>query len=108
MIKKLTKKTKKGDCCGTMQHPDHSALLPNLNRIGGQVEGVKKMITERRYCPDILIQLRALRSAINSIEANILETHLGACVKDAFNSNDEKEITEKIAELKDLYKRFND
>lgn len=102
-------KPKKMDCCSQgEQHPDHSNTLPNLNRIGGQIEGIKKMIEERRYCPDILVQLRAVRSAISSIEANMLETHLSACVKDAFNSENEKEITKKIAELKDLFKRFND
>jgi len=104
---KKTNKTK-GNCCEVAKHPDHSKVLPNLNRVSGQIEGIKKMIDERRYCPDILIQLRAIRSAINSIEGTILEAHLGACVKDAFNSNNEKEITQKISELKDLYKRFND
>ncbi len=102
------KKNKKMDYCSVNNHPDHSNVLPNLNRISGQIEGVKRMIEERRYCPDIMVQLRAIRSAIGSIEANMLETHLGACVIDAFNSDNEKEITKKIAELKDLFKRFND
>lgn len=88
------------------KHPDHGQQLPKLNRIAGQVEGIKKMIEERRYCPDIIIQLRATRAALNSIEAELLEAHLNACVADAFNFGDEKEKQKKIAELKDLYKRF--
>lgn len=95
----------KKDCCDAKAHPDHSNVLPGLNRIAGQIEGVKKMIAERRYCPDIIIQMRAISSAINSIEAKVLEAHLGACVKDAFNSDNEKEISKKISELIDLFKR---
>ena len=102
-----TKKQK--DCCAEMsQHPDYSKQLAGLNRIGGQIEGVKKMINERRYCPEILTQLRAARSAINSIEASILETHLDACVNDAFATGDKKQRSEKMAELKELYRKYND
>lgn len=96
------------NCCEAKSHPDHSAQLSRLNRVSGQVEGVKKMINERRYCPDILVQLRALRSAINSVEANILEAHLDACVTDVLSEGSKKKRTEKIAELKDLYRRFNE
>lgn len=99
---------KKNDCCGDAQHPDYGKELPRLNRIGGQIEGVKKMITERRYCPEILSQLRAVRSAVNSIEASILETHLDACVNDAFASGNEKERKQKMAELKELYRKYNE
>ena len=94
------------NCCDLNNHPDHSEQLPKLNRITGQVEGIKKMIEERRYCPDILIQLRAARAALHSIEANLLEAHLHACVIEAFNSDDEMEKNKKIQELKDLYKSF--
>lgn len=100
---------KKPDCCADMtQHPDYGKELPRLNRIGGQVEGIKKMIAERRYCPEILSQLRAVRSAVNSIEANILETHIDACVNDAFTSGSEKQRKQKMSELKELYKKYND
>ena len=58
------------------QTPNHQSKLPKLNRIGGQIEGVKKMIEDNRYCPDIITQLRAARAAIKSLEADILETHL--------------------------------
>lgn len=101
--------SKKKDCCaGMSQHPDYSMALPRLNRISGQIEGVKKMITERRYCPEILGQLRAVRSAVNSIEASILETHLDACVNDAFVSGNETQRKKKMAELKELYRKYND
>ena len=90
-----------------MSHPCHKTEIKKLNRIAGQVEGIKKMIDEGRYCPDILTQLRAVRSAVHSVETTILETHLQSCVSDAMKSGDKKKADEKIAELKNLFKRFD-
>ncbi len=100
----------KPNCCADMtdQNPNYGKEVPRLNRISGQIEGVKKMIHEQRYCPEILTQLRAIRSSINSIEASILETHLDACVTETFNSRDEKARKQKMAELKELYRKYND
>lgn len=89
-------------------HPCHKSELKKLNRIAGQIEGIKKMIDEHRYCPDILTQLRAARSAIKSVEASILECHLQSCVTDALASGDKKAATQKIEELKYLFKRYDD
>lgn len=95
------------ECCQTKaEHPDYSNELKRLNRIAGQVEGVKKMVQDRRYCPDILIQLRAIRSAINAVEANILENHIEACVTQAFLSGSQEDKKQKMAELKDLYLKY--
>lgn len=85
---------------------DHSDNIPRLNRILGQVEGIKKMIDDKRYCTDILMQLRAVRSAIKSVESNILQKHLHHCVAQSFNSNKEKD--KKIEELKMLFDKYND
>lgn len=91
------------NCCSL--NPSHEKEIPRLNRALGQLEGVKKMIEGQRYCPDILIQLKAVRSAIKSIESNILKTHLESCVADSF-SVDHQECAKKIAEIKDLLDRF--
>ncbi len=90
------------------KHPCHMSEIGKLNRISGQVEGIKKMIEEHRYCPDILTQLRAARSAIKSVEASVLECHLQSCVADAMVSGSKADKDKKIAELKDLFKRFDD
>ncbi len=100
----MRRKSKK-DCCDE-QYPDHAKALPRLNRISGQLEGVKRMIKQRRYCPDIITQLRAVRAAASAIEAEMLNQHLDSCVSRAFKSNNPREKIKKIAELKDLYKRF--
>ena len=95
--------TKKRDCCQAL-YPSHEGELPRLNRAFGQLDGVRKMITERRYCPDILQQLRAVRSALKAVEVNILNSHLESCVAASFRNK--KERTEKIAEIKKLLGKF--
>lgn len=89
------------------RHVDHSKELPRLNRITGQFEGVKKMIEAGRYTPDILTQLRAVRAAILALEANLLETHLRACVLDAFQSTSAATKAEQISEIKEFYRRYD-
>ena len=89
-------------------HPCHKSEITKLNRIAGQIEGVKRMIDEGRYCPDILAQLRAIRSATRTVEANILETHLGHCVSDAIKGNNKADRDKKLQEIKDLFKRYDE
>ncbi len=96
------------DCCDKNTHPDHSKENANLNRVAGQIEGIKKMIEDNRYCPDIMIQLRAARSAIKNIETNILERHLQSCVTAAIQSGDTEKTEKKISEIKNLFKKYND
>jgi len=89
----------------TDKHPCHKAELAKLNRIAGQIEGVKRMIDDNRYCPEILAQLKAVRSAVRTVEANVLENHLQHCVTDAINTGNTQE---KIDEIKDLFKRYDE
>ena len=56
----------------------HSAELSKLNRIAGQIEGIKKMITDHRDCTEVLTQLRAVRSALKTVEANVRECALNS------------------------------
>jgi DNA-binding FrmR family transcriptional regulator len=89
---------------GDASHPSHYNEIPRLNRAIGQMEGVRKMIENRRYCPEILLQLKAVRSAVKSIESNILKTHLESCVAGSFEDKNERD--KKIAEIKELLDRF--
>ncbi len=82
--------------------------MPRVNRISGQMTGVKKMIEEHRECPEILTQLRAIRSAIKGLEASILERHLSHCVAEGLSGNNPAAVKQKIDELKDLFKRYDD
>lgn len=83
-------------------HPDHSNEIKRINRMIGQLEGVKKMIDEGKYCPDILIQTKAVSSALRSLETALLEKHIGHCVKGAIKSG--KGSQAKIDELVSIFK----
>ena len=87
-----------GDNCTCTE--DKCNCPPGLNRAIGQLEGIKKMIEEQRYCPDIIVQLKAVRSAIKHVESNILKTHLEECVAKSFS--DSEIAKEKIMEIKTL------
>tara|TARA_B110000967_G_C18469807_1_gene356798 strand:+ start:226 stop:510 length:285 start_codon:yes stop_codon:yes gene_type:complete len=91
--------------CTDSMHPDYEKHIPRMNKIIGQLNGIKKMIEERRYCPDIITQLKAVSSACQSLEIIMLQKHLETCVIEAFNSENKKNQSEKIQELTDLYKR---
>lgn len=78
---------------------DHTAELKRLNRIKGQIEGVQRMIVEQRYCPEIVNQIKAVRSALKSLEASIIEGHMRSCVKQAIASRDAYVVQEKMEEV---------
>ena len=80
-------------------HPCHSKHLSKLNRAAGQVEAIKKMINENRYCVDIMTQIKAARSALKAIELAVLETHMKSCLEECHNDQEEK-ISEIMALLK--------
>lgn len=83
-------------------HPDHASDIPRLRRMIGQLEAVERMISERRYCPDIIQQLRAANSAGKALENEILKRHLASCIKSAARTGSQKVFNEKIDELMDL------
>ena len=85
-------------------HPSHAEQQPRLNRVIGQIEGIKRMISEGQYCVDILTQLRAARSAIKTIELSVLETHMKSCLDRS--RNDEAVQDERIAEIMALLKKY--
>ncbi len=93
------------NCCEKKSFPNHSKELKRLNRIAGQIEGVKKMIDDRRYCPDIIVQLKAISSAVKSVETVILKSHLESCVKEVFKEKNKVEQEKKIDELLNLFKK---
>jgi len=86
-------------------HPNYEKHIPRINKVIGQLNGIKKMIQDKRYCPDIITQLKAVSSACQSLEIIMLQKHLETCVIEAFNSNNKKNQSEKIQELTNLYKR---
>lgn len=85
---------------------DHDPkLITRLSRIEGQVRGISRMVTEGRYCMDILTQLQAVRAALTKVETAMLQEHLGKCVEGAISSGDPEEQRAKINELVQLLER---
>mgnify|MGYP001192847274 CR=1 FL=1 len=78
-------------------------LLKRLRRIEGQVRGLQRMIEQDKYCVDILVQIAAVRSALNSVGLILLEGHTRGCVKRAIQEGDGDSA---ITELADVLKRF--
>jgi len=81
-------------------------LLKRLARAEGQVRGVARMVEEDRYCIDILTQLAAVDTALESVALEMLDDHVKHCVVDALASGDEADAEAKIEELLAALRRF--
>ncbi len=81
---------------------DKKRLLNRIQRITGQMNGVKNMIENNRYCDDILIQLSAIDKAIKSLANTLLDDHMHSCLI----NNIENGHYEVVDEIVDLFKRF--
>ena len=78
-------------------------LLTRLNRIEGQVRGIKAMVQDERYCPDILVQVSAVQSALNGFCKVLLSNHIKTCVvEDIRNGNEETAVAELCETIKKM------
>jgi CsoR family transcriptional regulator, copper-sensing transcriptional repressor len=82
------------------------ALIRRLHRVEGQVRGIERMVEDDRYCIDILTQIGAVSTALESLAFEILDDHVNHCVKDAIASGSEREATTKTDELLAAVRRF--
>jgi DNA-binding FrmR family transcriptional regulator len=90
-----------------MEHGyDKDALNRRLHRIEGQVRGIERMVDEDRYCVDILTQVGAVKTALESMALELLNDHVTHCVRDALASGDARTATEKSEELLAAVERF--
>ncbi|WP_373364584.1 metal-sensitive transcriptional regulator [Staphylococcus auricularis] len=83
------------------QHAHHSEevktnLRSRLNRIEGQVRAINRMIDEDVYCDDVLTQIRATRSALNSVAMRLLDYHMKSCIMDKVNDGKQQEAMEEL------------
>jgi DNA-binding FrmR family transcriptional regulator len=75
-----------------------------LNRIEGQIRGVKRMISENVYCDDILTQISAIQSAMSSVAQKLLEAHMKSCVVEQIKNNNTEVIDELMKTIKRMTK----
>ncbi len=85
---------------------DKEALVKRLHRIEGQVRGVEKMVEDDRYCIDVLTQIAAVNTALESLAFKILDEHVRHCVAGALSSGDEADAQTKTEELLEAVQRF--
>lgn len=83
---------------------EYRALVNRLNRIEGQVRGIKGMLENEAYCTDILIQISAVQAALNAFNRELLSNHIHTCVAENIRSGDDSVIDELVATLKKLMK----
>jgi DNA-binding FrmR family transcriptional regulator len=85
---------------------DKAALVRRLHRIEGQVRGIERMVEEERYCIDVLTQISAVSTALESLAFRILDDHVSHCVADALQSGDADIAQAKSQELLQAVERF--
>ena len=85
---------------------DKDAVIKRLHRIEGQVRGIEKMVEDDRYCIDVLTQIGAVNTALESLAFKILDEHVRHCVAGALSSGDDDEATIKTEELLQAVQRF--
>ncbi|WP_279587110.1 metal-sensing transcriptional repressor [Paenisporosarcina antarctica] len=93
--------------CRKSNHPESvkTDLIHRLNRIEGQVRGIKGMVDKDVYCDDIITQLSATQSALNSVAKVLLQGHLKGCVVDRLAEGDEEILDELLVTIQKLMKK---
>ncbi len=79
--------------------------LQRLSRIEGQVRGIARMVSDDRYCIDIITQIAAAQAALRKVESEILQNHVNTCVEHAIASGNAEEQRRKVAELMEVLNR---
>jgi CsoR family transcriptional regulator, copper-sensing transcriptional repressor len=85
------------------QHEHHQQVINRLARIEGHVRAIKRMVEEDKPCPDVLLQISAVRSAINSVGKVILEDHLQSCMVEAVEKDDYKRALQDLKSSLDKF-----
>jgi DNA-binding FrmR family transcriptional regulator len=85
--------------------PAKKRTLTRLKRIGGQVDGVQRMVEEDRYCVDVLTQIAAIQAALAKVGHEVLERHMQTCVARAFDSGDPGERERVVQEVMEVLQR---
>jgi DNA-binding FrmR family transcriptional regulator len=95
-----------GERAARMKADTKKQATTRLNRIAGQVEGLQRMIEQDRYCVDVLLQIAAVRAALDQAGKVILAGHVETCVAEAFASGKPRERKKKMGELIEVFRRF--
>ena len=96
------------DCCchktKTRSEEEYKSLIHRLNRIEGQIRGIRGMVENSAYCTDILTQVAAANAALNAFSKELLAQHIRTCVAQDIRDGKEETIDELVATLQKLMK----
>lgn len=95
------------ECCHKTKdrsEKEYKDLIHRLNRMEGQVRGIKRMVEKDAYCTDILIQVAAVNAALNSFSKVLLANHIKTCVTQDIRDGKEETVDELVATLQKLMK----
>ena len=105
--RKEVKNMEEKACCHKTKErseKEYKDLIHRLNRIEGQVRGIKKMVENDVYCTDILVQVSAVNAALNSFNKVLLANHIRTCVAEDIRKGNEETVDELVATLQKLMK----
>lgn len=94
-------------CCSRTKHreeEEYKALINRLNRIEGQIRGIKGMLEKDAYCTDIITQVAAANAALNAFNRELLSNHIKTCVTDDIKSGKTETVDDLLETLKKLMK----
>ena len=83
---------------------EYRDLIHRLNRVEGQVRGVRTMVEEERYCVDIMTQVQAIQSALNAFNKELLASHIKSCVVEDIREGSGEKVDELCALVQKLMK----
>lgn len=93
------------NCCHKTKErteKEYKSLVHRLNRIEGQIRGIKNMVEKDAYCTDILVQVAAATAALNSFSKELLSSHIRTCVADDIRSGKDETIDELVDTIQKL------
>ena len=100
--------TEKCSCCGQRKKErtpeEYKRLIHRLSRIEGQIRGIRGMVENGAYCPDILVQSAAVNAAINAFNKELLASHIRTCVAQDIRDGKDEVIDELVATMEKLMK----
>ena len=106
-VRKAEAETERSSCCcrhKKRSEEEYKSLIHRLNRIEGQIRGIRGMVEKDIYCADILVQVAAVNSALNGFSKELLAQHVRTCVADDLRAGSEEKLDELIKLLPKLMK----
>ena len=106
-VREAEAETESSSCCCRRKkrsEEEYKSLIHRLNRIEGQIRGIRGMVEKDIYCADILVQVAAVKSALNGFSKELLAQHVRTCVADDLRAGSEEKLDELIKLLPKLMK----